>query len=86
MQIQSGSQGYSGKKTLNNMTSLSKSFDGEVDHVKSEKIARIKSEAEQVVLAELFDGAGAPKKPEKIEKKKSKIHNLNELFSIGEEK
>ena len=83
MQIQSGSQGYSGKKTLNNMTSLSKSFDGEVDHVKSEKIEKKKSKA---VLGEGFGGAIDPVEPEKIEKKKSKILNLNELFSIGEEK
>jgi hypothetical protein len=32
MQMQSGSQGFSGKKTLNNMTGLHKNFEGELDH------------------------------------------------------
>jgi hypothetical protein len=40
MQMQSGSQGFSGKKALNNMTTLHKNFDGDLDVVKTEKVEK----------------------------------------------
>ena len=54
--MQSGSQGFSGKKTVNNMTSLQKNFEGEVDHQKKlEKIKKNKTKADPNVLSRVFD-------------------------------
>jgi hypothetical protein len=51
--MQSGSQGFSGKKTVNNMTSLQKNFEGEVDHQKKlEKEKR--KETTPILSTDLF--------------------------------
>jgi hypothetical protein len=54
MQMRSGSQGFSGKKTVNNMTSLQKNFEGEVDHQKKLEKEKRKGLTPPVLSPDLF--------------------------------
>jgi hypothetical protein len=54
MQMRSGSQGFSGKKTVNNMTSLQKNFEGEVDHQKKLEKEKRKGLTPPILSPDLF--------------------------------
>ena len=81
MQMQSGSQGFSGKKTVNNMTSLQKNFEGEVDHQK--KLEKAKRKESTPMLENINNELAHQKKKEKKkEKRKNTKPIINEdLFS-----
>jgi hypothetical protein len=52
MQMQSGSMGFSGKKTVNSLTSLQKNFDGEIDL--SNKKDVVKREETKSIFSDLY--------------------------------
>jgi hypothetical protein len=68
MQMQSGSQGFSGKKTVNNMTSLQKNFEGEVDHQK--KLEKEKRKGSTPIVKNVSDELAHQKKEEKTKEKR----------------
>jgi hypothetical protein len=91
MQMQSGSQGFSGKKTVNTITSLSNNFEGDMDKDPTlEKIKREILDADPEVLDTTFNGISKSESNKKIKvvsvKKETPSVNsdvLNNLFGIG---
>jgi hypothetical protein len=69
MQMRSGSQGFSGKKTVNNMTSLQENFEGEVDHQK--KLEKKKHKGSTPIFENVSDDL-AYQKPEENTKETRK--------------
>jgi hypothetical protein len=78
MQMQSGSQGFSGKKTVNNMTSLQKNFEGEVDHQK--KLEKEKRKDSTPMLENINSELAHPKGKEK--KKETRKETRKETTPI----
>jgi hypothetical protein len=81
MQMRSGSQGFSGKKTVNNMTSLQKNFEGEVDHQK--KLEKKKHKDSTPMFENVSDDLAYQKPEEKTKETRKETTPIlsTDLFS-----